>query len=92
MARSPRSIGMMICSASSSFSKRSVNVPNSMPNASCSSSNQPAPMPSWARPPDTMSSVVTVLASTAGLRYVLPVTRALRRTFSVTPDRADSSE
>ena len=83
---------MMICSASSSFSKRSVNVPNSMPNASCSSSYQPAPMPSWPRPLETMSRVVTVLASTAGLRYVLPVTSALRRTVLVSRASADSSE
>ena len=91
-ARSPRSIGTMICSASSSFSKRSVKVPNSIPNERCSSSNQPAPMPSCARPADTMSSVVTVFASTAGLRYVLPVTRAPRRTLEVSRARADSSE
>jgi hypothetical protein len=32
-------------------------------------------MPSIARPPETMSSVVTILASSAGLRYVTPVTR-----------------
>jgi len=53
---------------------------------------QPAPMPSCARPPDTMSSVVTVFASTAGLRYVLPVTRPLRRTVDVSLASADSSE
>ena len=31
-------------------------------------------MPSIARPPETTSSVVTILASRAGLRYVTPVT------------------
>ena len=58
----------MICSASSSFSNRSVNVLNSKPSESCSNSNQPAPMPSWARPPDTMSSVVMIFARSVGLR------------------------
>ena len=58
----------MICSASSSFSNRSVNVWNSKPSESCSNSNQPAPMPSWARPLETTSSVVMILASSAGFR------------------------
>ena len=60
--------GATICSDSSSRSKRSVKVPNSKPSSRCSISNQPAPMPSTARPPLTTSSVVTVLASIVGLR------------------------
>ena len=91
LGRSPANMPLMIWSASSSFSKRSVNVPNSKPSESCSSSNQPAPMPSWARPPETMSRVVSVFASSVGLRYVLPVTRAERRTVSVCWASAESS-
>ena len=67
LGRWPRSIGAMICSASSSRLNRSVKVPNSNPSCRCSSSNQPAPMPSTARPPLTTSSVVTALASSVGL-------------------------
>ena len=37
------------------------------PRPSCSSSNQAAPMPSWARPPERTSSVVTVFASRPGV-------------------------
>ena len=66
--RSPRSIGRMMLRASSSFSKRSVKVPNSIPNESCSSWNQPAPIPSCARPSDTTSRVVMIFARTAGFR------------------------
>ena len=40
----------------------------SNPNASCSASNQAAPMPKMARPPEITSSVVAVFASSAGLR------------------------
>ena len=65
---SPASIPFTIWSDSSSRSKRSVKVPNSNPRLSCSSSNQPAPMPNWARPPETWSSVVSSLASRAGFR------------------------
>ena len=65
---SPRSIGPMICSASSSRSNRCVNVPNSYPYSWCSFPNHPAPMPRIARPPETTSRVVTVLASIAGFR------------------------
>ena len=68
LGRRPRSIGAMICSASSSRLNRSVKVPNSNPSCRCSSSNQPAPMPSTARPPLTTSSVVTALASSVGCR------------------------
>ncbi len=41
---------------------------NGKPKLSCSASNQAAPRPNTARPPDTTSSVVAVLASSAGLR------------------------
>jgi hypothetical protein len=52
---SPRSIGAMIDSASSSFANRSPIVPNSKPRPVCSASNHPAPMPRVARPCDTWS-------------------------------------
>ena len=52
-----------------------------MPSPRDSSSFQAAPMPSQARPPDSTSSVVTILARTPGLRYTVPVTsvRSLAR-------------
>ena len=52
---------------------------NSKPYPACSSSFQAAPSPRIARPLDTTSKVVTIFTSRAGLRYVTPVTRALRR-------------
>ena len=47
-------------------------------------------MPSIARPPEMMSSVVTILASRAGLRYVTPVTIVPRRTRLVRAASAPS--
>src|SRR6266567_574176 len=47
---------------------------NSNPYPACSSLFQAAPMPRIARPFETTSSVVTIFARSAGLRYVTPVT------------------
>ena len=63
-----------MCSASSRRSKRSFTGGNGTPSASCSTSNQAAPIPRNARPDDTTSRVVTILARMAGFRYVTPVT------------------
>ena len=52
---------------------------NGTPRPRCSRSYHAAPMPSSARPPDTTSSVVTVLARSPGWRYVTPVTRRRSR-------------
>ena len=65
----------MIGSASPSQRRRSGKpAPNSSPNAVCSVSNQAAPMPSTARPPEMWSMVVIILATSAGLRNVLAPT------------------
>ncbi len=55
---------------------------NGTPRPRCSRSNQAAPMPSIARPPESTSSVVTVFTSTPGWRYVTPVTIVPSRTRS----------
>ena len=47
---------------------------NGIPYWLCSSSYQAAPIPRFIRPCDTWSIVVAMLASTAGCRYVTPVT------------------
>ena len=49
------------------------------PSPRCSRSYQAAPIPSSARPPDSTSRVVTILASRPGWRYVTPVTRSRSR-------------
>ena len=65
----------MIWTASSSHRSRSPGEPpNSRPRPSCSVSNQAPPMPSTARPLLMWSSVVTIFATTAGLRNVLAPT------------------
>src|SRR5437588_2420414 len=51
-----------------------------MPSISNSLSAQPAPMPNSSRPSESWSTVVAILASTAGCRYGLPVTRQPIRT------------
>ncbi len=62
-------------SASASQRSRSPGLPpNRKPKPRCSISFQPLPMPRTARPPLTWSSVVTILATSAGLRYVLAPT------------------
>ena len=43
-------------------------VKNGMPSIMCSTSAQPAPSPNSSRPPDRWSTVVAILASTAGWR------------------------
>ena len=57
-----------ICSASSRRSKRSFSGGKSNPYALCSPSNQAAPIPNTARPPEMTSIVVVILAYSAGLR------------------------
>jgi A/G-specific adenine glycosylase len=54
--------------------------PKSIPNASCSRSNHPAPSPRIARPPETWSSVVAIFAVSPGFRNVLAPTMRPRRT------------
>ena len=70
----------MIGSASPSQRSRSGKpLPNSSPNASCSSSNQAAPMPRIARPLEMWSRVVAIFAVRAGSRNVLaPTIRPIR--------------
>jgi hypothetical protein len=58
----------MISIPSSNRSKRSLNVPSSMPYALDSISFQPAPIPRMNRPPEMMSSVAAMFAVTAGWR------------------------
>ena len=48
-------------------------------------------MPSIARPPEITSSVVTIFASMAGFRYVLPETSVASRTRRVRAASAPSS-
>ena len=65
----------MTGSASPSQRNRSPGLaPNSKPKPLCSSSFQAEPMARMARPPLMWSSVVTILATSAGLRYVLAPT------------------
>ncbi len=64
----------MTWQASSSQSARPPLVPNGSPSIVCSFSAQPAPMPNSSLPPDRWSTVTAAFASTAGCRYVLPVT------------------
>ncbi len=47
---------------------------NGIPYWSCSFSNQAAPTPYSARPPEMWSIVAAMLAASAGCRYVTPVT------------------
>ena len=65
----------MIPTASSSRSRRSPKpLPKSIPNASCSRSNQPPPRPSTDRPPLIWSTVVASFAVRPGFRNVLAAT------------------
>ncbi len=66
--RTSVNIARAIRSVSSRCSKRSFSGGKRTPYASCSASNQAAPMPNHARPPEMTSSVVHILASKAGLR------------------------
>ncbi len=60
----------MMARLSSSQSKRSLASGNGMPYLRCSSSNQPAPMPSSTRPPLIWSTVATLIDSGPGWRKV----------------------
>jgi hypothetical protein len=91
VGRLPRNIPRQICSASSNRSNRSFTGGKSTPSASCSTSNHAAPMPRNARPPEITSSDVTIFASTAGFRYVTPVTSVPSFTFAVRAASAASS-
>ena len=74
----------MIGSASPSQRSRSGKpLPNSNPNASCSSPNHAAPMPRMARPFEMWSSVVAILAVRAGSRNGFAPTISPIRTRSV---------
>ena len=59
-----------ISTCSASRSNRSRRLSNGKPNARCSPSCQPAPIPSSTRPPETWSAVTTLRASTDGWRNV----------------------
>ena len=65
---SPRHICRQICRVSSSRSKRSAMAGNGMPRPRDSSSFHAAPTPSHARPPDSTSRVVMILARIPGSR------------------------
>jgi len=56
----------------------------------CSISAQAAPSPNSSRPPERWSTVTAVLASTAGWRYVFPVTMQPMRTRVVASAMAAS--
>src|SRR6266545_4864297 len=73
----------MTTQASSSRRRRSATPGKSRPSMVCSTSAHPAPMPNSSRPPDRWSTVVAILASTPGCRYVLPVTMLPIRTRRV---------
>jgi hypothetical protein len=60
----------MIASCSSNRSNRSATGGSGMPNASCSRSYHPVPMPSSTRPPLISSIWVTATASAPGRRNV----------------------
>ena len=60
------------------------------PYPMCSDSFQAAPMPQIARPFVMTSSVVTILPTSAGFRYVTPVTSVARRTRLVSRASAAS--
>ncbi len=91
VGRSPRNMPRQITSASARRSKRSFTGGKSTPRALCSTSYQAAPMPRNARPLEITSRVVTILARSAGLRYVTPVTSVPSLTFVVRAARAPSS-
>ena len=63
---------------------------NGNPCVRCSSSHQPAPMPSSTRPPLTRSTVIAAFANTAGRRNVTGETRVPRRIVVV--DAASAPE
>jgi hypothetical protein len=75
-------------SCRSSSSTRSRAVRNGNPYVSCSSSYQPAPIPSSTRPPETWSTVTTFFASTDAGRNVTGETIVPRRIRSVRAARA----
>ena len=62
---------------------------NSHPYARCSESFHAAPMPRIARPREITSSVVTIFASIAGLRYVTPVTSVASRILTSAIKKTD---
>ena len=68
--RSPLHIAWAIWSVSSSISKRSPSGGNGKPRPRDSYSFQAAPIPSHARPPDRMSSVVVAFTQSAGVPVV----------------------
>ena len=79
----------MIPTDSSSRSRRSPNpAPKSIPNASCSRSNQAPPMPRTARPSLMWSRVAASLAVWPGLRIVLAPTINPSRTVDVSAAQA----
>ncbi len=82
---SSASVHCLLISASwrSSSSRRSRTPGNGNPYESCSSSNQPAPIPSSARPPEIRSTVTTDLASTDAGRNVTGETMVPSRSRSV---------
>ena len=90
-ARRPAAAACSITDSSSQSSRSPGSFPKSMPKASCSRSNQAAPMPSTARPPDRWSSVVASFAVRPGLRNVLAPTISPRRTRDVIGPRPAST-
>ena len=56
---------------------------NGKPDAECSISLQPVPMPRSIRPPDTWSAAITSRASTDGWRKLVGETIVPRRSFVV---------
>ncbi len=68
-----------IASCSSNRSNRSLVPGKGIPYAACSASNQPAPRPSSALPPDIASTCATSMASTPGSRNVAGLTSVPRR-------------
>ena len=82
---SPSSKARMEPTDSSSQSSRSPKPrPKSMPAAACSRSNHAPPRPAMARPSLMWSRVVSVLATSAGLRNVFAPTSSPSRTRVVT--------
>ena len=78
---SARSVSMV----TSSWSSRAAAAGNGSPNAACSRSHQPAPIPQNARPPVSTSSVATALARIPGARKVTGVTRVPSRIPGASP-------
>ena len=91
VVRSFASIEDTISIASANLSTRSFASNNSMPNALCSFTCQPAPMPSTKRPPDMLSIVAARLAMSAGWFMVVGVTSEPSRMRDVTAARPEST-